>query len=61
MAEVEVISLKTRRPLVAEHPRDHYRELPKGVGGAAWIMLFAGITYVGLFIWLARLVLERMV
>jgi hypothetical protein len=55
MAEVEVISLKTRRPLVAEHPRDHYRELPKGVGGAAWIMLFAGIT------WLARMVLERMV
>jgi hypothetical protein len=44
-----------------EHPRDHYRELPEGVGGAAWIMLFAGITYVGLFIWLARLALERLV
>jgi hypothetical protein len=51
---------QTTRP-APEHPRDHYRELPEGVGGAAWIMLFAGITYVGLFIWLARLALERLV
>jgi hypothetical protein len=58
----EVISLATRRPAVRpEHPQDGSRTLPEGVGGAAWIMLFAGITYVGLFIWLARLALERLV
>lgn len=54
-----VIDIRTRRPL--EHPRDHYRTLPEGVGGAAWIMLFAALVYVGLFIWLARLALERLV